>query len=69
MIGHRNGGVSMLGYLRGSILGPLLFLTYANDIVDNIKCDPSAFADHTAVIKILNKEAYVRFATNDQYSL
>ncbi len=57
------------GVPQGSILGPLLFFMYANDIVDNIKCDPSVFADDNAVIKILNKEAHVRIAINDQSTL
>ncbi len=39
-------------YPRGAILGPLLLLIYANDIVDNIKSDPSAFAGDTALIKV-----------------
>ena len=44
----------MLGYLKGSTLGPLLFLIFINDLAEGIQSQLYLFADDSFVMDIVN---------------
>ena len=59
------------GVPQASILGPLLFLVFVDDIVDDLSCDPFLYADDTTLYKplkhqddILNVEADLQMISN-----
>ena len=52
-----DGGCSDVSYVeagvpQSSILGPLLFPVYVNDLVTDVECDPHLFADDTSLLDI-----------------
>ncbi len=53
------------GVHQGSILGLLLFLTYMNDIAENIYRDASLFADDTSLIRPMPNQTDVEAINDD----
>ena len=42
------------GVPQGSILGPLFFLVYINNLTDNLKCNVKLFADDTSLFTVVH---------------
>ena len=51
---HSSWLTTTAGVPQGSILGPLLFLVFVNDLVDRLQTNPFLFADDTSLLEILD---------------
>ena len=45
----------MSGVPQGSVLGPILFILYVNDLPDHVKSNIKMFADDTKLYSTVNK--------------
>ena len=62
---HSSWAYIKAGFLQGSILGPLLFLVYINDLTENLHSNPKLFADDTSLFSIVADEALSNSYLND----
>ena len=59
---HLSWSDVLAGVPQGSILGPLLFLIYINDLSDGLHCNPKLFADDTSLFTTVQN---IKKATNE----
>ena len=57
------------GIPQGSVLGPLLFLIYINDLDDNITGNVLKFADDTKAFRKVNTDGDKQHLQNDRDKL
>ena len=57
------------GVPQGSVLGPVLFLIYINDIVTNIKSEIRSFVDNILLYKTIATASNHRILQNDLETL
>ena len=62
---HSDEEEVLSGVPQGTVLGPLLFLTYINSICDGITCRIKLFADDCLLYKTINDENDTKILQND----
>ena len=60
---------NLCGVLQGSILGPLIFLLYINDMPQAVKCELLLYADDTCLIFQHNDIKEIEIQLNKNFSL
>ena len=53
------------GVLQGSVLGPLVFLIFINDLPDNLICNPKLFADDVSLNAVMYERNVCTNSLND----
>ena len=59
----------LAGVLQGSILGPLLFLVYINDLPGELKSNARLFVDDSSLFVIVKKRNESANILNDELQL
>ena len=54
---------------QGSILGPLFFLVYINDLTCELKCNVKLFADETSLFTLVQEPNVAAEEMNDDLEL
>ena len=64
-----NRGDISAGVPQSSILGPLFFLVYINDLTENLKCNVKLFADDTSLFTVVQNPNTAANDMNDDLEL
>ena len=62
-------GDMIAGVHQGSVLGPLLFLVYVNDIVNVVNCGIKLFADDTLIYKFDDGQTNLTISLNQNLEI